>query len=169
MNKLIDYSSSSRLGRMIEWLCSCLYRDDSYCIEIATKKLDDFNPITITCDLVTVEESKFMNLHPKVGEVVGARTVYAYAIPLDKHVAFRDAMNKAVNSVIQYSGRWVYHGVKYHRSRQFRQGIEPDMNIALDAKSLENALQYQENIGRMQRLIIRSFSFNFSDGNHVIV
>lgn len=169
MKKLIDYSNSTRLGSMIEWLCSCLCRTDSYCIEIATKKLDDFTPITITCDLVTVEESKFTNLHPKVGEVVGERTVYAYAIPPDKHVAFRDAMKKAVNSVIDYSGIWVYHGIKYHRSRQFRQGIEPDMNIAIDAKSLENALQYQENIGRMQRLVIRSFSFNFSDGIHVIV
>ena len=170
MKKLIDYSNSTRLGSMIEWLCSCLCRTDSYCIEIVTKKFNTFNPITITCDLVTVDESRFMNLHPKVGEVVGERTVYAYAVPSNKRETFREAMLKnAVDSVIHYSGIWVYQGIKHHRSRQFRQGIDPDMKIALEAKSLEHALQYQENIGRMQRLIIRSFSFNFSDGNHVIV
>lgn len=169
MKKLIDYSNSTRLGSMIELLCSCLCRTDSYHIEIATKKINDFNPITITCDLVTVDESRCMNLHPKVGEVIGEQIVYAYAVPSYRLDDFRDAMKTAVNSVIDYSGIWVYHGIKYHRSRQFRQGIEPDMNIAIDAKSLENALQYQENIGRLQRLVIRSFSFNFSDGVHVIV
>ena len=150
---IIDYSTSKR-------------QETNYSIIISTTRLDRFNPIIINCEVYNVEYSRAVSIRSIIGDAIEPRKLYAYSISDSEIDTFLDELPDT--NFLQFDSEWYYVARGNFRSHQIHRWVNEE-SIILGVERLEEALQFHESIRRMQRLVIQSFSFKFSDGYHDFV